>query len=1303
LVAISARQAVAARRVCHCRIASLPAEQLNAYRNRVETQARKWFEQGIANRDGRLLQRIVDEAFCSRYGDRAADLLGDWDFERGDFGAAERWWRMIVSPVDEDRPVDGAQAELVFPDTKLDVARVRAKQLLARHFQIGISGPAMATYRRQHAASKGKLAGKQGTYVEILEKIAGEATGNQAEENTSWPTFGGAMGRGTPATGAKNRLMGMLFRPPQYRFTLETHAKLERDAPYEAADRVLPNSVRNRAMAFHPVIALDHVIVADSHAVVAYPLKSGRPEVWFDAVRDLEGANHKPGSKLPARPDLRYTLSADGDCLYARLGTAELTAGGAGVSKPSYLVCLNLKPHGAMQRLRWSAAPDENRGGEIFEGAPLVHDGRVYIAAVRVDGGQTITSIRCYPTAGEGVGRAIWRRDVCITQELSGTAIRNRHHLLTLAGSRIVYCSHFGAIVALDAETGKSIWAVRYPSGGGTTLDSENTDAGGWNGDLAPCVYAAGRIFVAPADDKRLLCLDPMNGAVLWERGGIDIVHLLGVARGRLVFTSPQAIRAVDCTTGADIWQMPDVETSLAPAGRGLLADDLVFWPTSHGLKVLLVEDGRIAPDFPPGVLDEKLPAERLGNMVYADGCLAIAGLRELTLYLAPRRERAEREAEVRARPDSAEARLRLAAAQADGGDLRSALESLQRAEMSAAQEVEARRARDAMHGLLLESARRAEAGRDWAEAARKLEQASAGKFGTIRRAHATVQLATMWSRAEDWARAVVAWQLILDDPALRACRVEDPTGLPQNAAVLAGRRIEQIVKAHGAGVYARIEERARQQLDAAGKDRRAVVRELAAQFPNAAVICSAVREEDRASSKTSASALPVRGTDNGQLHLPLVRSWEVRLDHEEKLLVPPHSAGSVIVTVMPVADGARLTCRDSKTGAECWREALSFVPTWLEDNPNCFLVGGTKGVARLHPWDGRVLWMIPSTAGFNSFQTNSSQLILLEQGQLLIAVDALTGEVQWTRRAPGAGMGLAPPSGQFDPHYLLADNRILVQTGGGRIWLLDAARGKTAQEWVGYGSHRLQSPVRLEGRAGRVCIAPRPNRVSTLDLEKAQETWHYDLPHRGTLTGQLPQLAADAQSLFVIMPRNYGTALHRLNAADGYPQWPEERLLTYEHLDADQIAFDGVTIFYIAGNVVRAQSVANDRELWSLSIPEIDQSWSIRRAGDVLIVAPRFSFEPPPEKRGYIEWAPKLTHRMSPAGSRPQTLPLTIVDTMTGQLVQRLNFSVDGGTEAGDSQDGHRYLTCLFAVGAIIVRVPGTLVRFAPALLSGD
>jgi outer membrane protein assembly factor BamB/tetratricopeptide (TPR) repeat protein len=1258
LVAVSARQAVAARWLCHCRIASLTHEQLEAYRNRVETQAKKWFGQGVANRDGRLLRRIVDEAFCSSYGDRALDLLGDWAFERGDLGAAERWWRMIALPAGEDRPVDSAQAELLFPEPKIDVARVRTKQLIARLFRGEIIDGALASFQEKHAEAHGELAGKQGRYAEILQKLIVELSLKHVDESRAWPTFGGDSGRGRAAAGANVRLARMLFQPPQWRFSLETHMRLESGASHKPPDRPFTNSARNRAMAFNPVILADQAVVADSHSVIAYSLHNGVPSVWFDLSREIAGVNLPP-TKLPAPADLRYTLTADEDCLFARLGARDVITDRGGPDNQSYLACLNLKQGDGDSRLRWLATPDETRRGAVFEGAPLVHDGRVYIAATRLEGGQTVTSVHCYPADSEGTGRATWKRDVCITQELRGNARRYRHHLITLAGSRIVYCSHSGAIVALDAETGKNIWAVRYPSRAEAGQAADNSDAAAWERDLAPCVYAAGRIFATPADDNRLFCLDPVNGATIWERRGVDIEHLVGVTRERLIVTTPKSIRAFDPVTGKDIWQMPDVGTFLAPVGRGLLADDLVLWPTSRGLKVLRVDDGRPSSDFPPAVLDDNFPPERLGNMVYADGCLAVAGMYELAIYLAPGRRRAEREAEAQSQAQSARARLDLADAQRDAGLSDKALLNFQQAEKLATSGVLAANARTARHSLLLDLAKSAATRRDWKVAAGHLENASAGEFRPGEQAQALVNLAEMCSRTQDFARAVRVWQSILDSAMLRSTRIEDGSGLPQSAAALAQVQIDRIVNAHGNSLYAPFENLCKNLLDAT----RSSVREVAAQFPNAAATRAALGEaRQRAVQNGGTGGTSGEKEVKGELSLPLARSWEFGLEPSERLLVPSgpvlHSRTSSVVLLAGVLEqGGRLTCRDLSTGAIRWSEVLPFVPSWIAHNSEAVLVGGAAGLARVDVATGWVRWTIPAAPIFGAFYTDGSRLFTLENGQRLLAIDASTGEVLWTRWAPGAGLGLPPPSGRFNSHFFAANDRLLVQSGGGRILILNASTGKTIQEWVGNSRQWMQPPLRLEAKSNRVFMAVQPRRVALLDLDTGKEIWHYDAPHPGTLTGELPQVVGDVQTCLVLIPRNYGTALQRLDSDKGTPRWSEEVRLTNETLAANQVAMDSRAIYYVASNVVHARSLADGHAMWTLPISGPSGPWQMYRLGDALLAAPHCTSEPGEEMLGSLEWTAWLPRKPAAAPASRPMFSLVLVDPQTGQLVQRLNL----------------------------------------------
>jgi outer membrane protein assembly factor BamB len=74
------------------RVAALPSEAMAVYRRRVDPQAEAAFRRGVADRDDDLLGRVVEEWFCSTWGDDAALALGELSLERGEYNAARRHW-----------------------------------------------------------------------------------------------------------------------------------------------------------------------------------------------------------------------------------------------------------------------------------------------------------------------------------------------------------------------------------------------------------------------------------------------------------------------------------------------------------------------------------------------------------------------------------------------------------------------------------------------------------------------------------------------------------------------------------------------------------------------------------------------------------------------------------------------------------------------------------------------------------------------------------------------------------------------------------------------------------------------------------------------------------------------------------------------------------------------------------------------------------------------------------------------------------------------------------------------------------
>jgi outer membrane protein assembly factor BamB len=659
LVAIGDHLCLPVRHLCQLRLAALPPEFLRPYRTRIDPQAKKWVAQGVADHDVRVLERLVDEAFCSRPAEAALDALGDLAFERDHFHEAERWWRKLAEPASEaarrlkeplpspwSKPRDQPPSlELLFPDPQM-AAQARAKQILAQLFrgERAAAAEELDAFRTLHPKVEGHLAGREGNYADILKVLASRPIPAEPAED-AWLTFAGSPSRSAvlPAEPADpNRLNPLVKDGPAWRFQVDQRRVVTGEwirpprPDTKPAAEPLSAAERARHLPFHPVIVGRQVLVADARSVTAFDTASGSSATWDLAERGQVHINEANGlrlkTQLPAPADLRYTLTVADGRIYARLGVQELAPAKAGPESDSFLVCLQLTEPAPRLKTLWLRKADPMGKGSpwMFEGAPVVRDGLLHVAATRFDGAQMTTEIRCYSADSDAPPR--WSQPVVATRDFPSTP-RYRHQLLTLAGRHVVYASHAGAVIALDARTGRRAWAYRYPSANVTT-------PGGNPGprDLAPAVYAEGHLYVAPNDYDRLLCLDPETGQLLWERERIEIVHLLGVGSGRLVFTTPRGIRAVHAADGDDSegWQVTGGSDypGLPSNGRGFLAGDLVFWPTSSGIKVLRQSDGLPPIDLIPGPLELHT---RPGNLVYSNGLFIIADKFGLIIYGAPR------------------------------------------------------------------------------------------------------------------------------------------------------------------------------------------------------------------------------------------------------------------------------------------------------------------------------------------------------------------------------------------------------------------------------------------------------------------------------------------------------------------------------------------------------------------------------------------------------------------------------------------------------------------------------------------
>jgi outer membrane protein assembly factor BamB len=1176
LVPLDNSHSISAKRLCQLRLTALPPEALRLYRDRVEGQAKKWLEQGKVERDPRLLRRLVDEAFASQFTDRALDLLGDLAFERGRFQEAESWWDMLAPPIKPDakpRPLD-----LFYPDPQIDLARVKAKQLLAQLFAgKRESWPEnIKNYRRFHGNHEGFLAGQKGKYADILEAIFDRSESKSSikkkhSQTQSWPTFAGDPSRSFVAPQAPKRLA---YQTPPWPIHLTDHR-----GNGGAGRRVGSPGHASPQPRFFPVISGGLVFVSQGHSLAAYDLLSARKVGFFD----LQSISPSVADPHSVTDPVDYSVTISNGRVYAALAITGLRPDKEKkppVSDVEYvLVCLDLppQPNGQFHLLWRHEAFDSNakdkRSAAFWEGCPIESDDQVYLARTSPDKNRNSTTIDCFDADS---GHLRWQKEICLAADTN----HHRPHLVTLAGSKIIYAPESGVIVALEASTGKRAWGRRYASRGLQTENGDSSPRG-----LSPVVYDSGRVFAAPADFDGVLCLDALTGEKVWERKGIEVVHMLGVAKGKLILTNavmkswPAGIRALDAETGADIrrWIQPSDGTNLHSYGRGILAGDSVFWPIVRpgqdgpSMLILNQEDGG-----QPNVDLSQFWQVRPGNMALGDGCLAVADDENLYVYVPPARLLEQRENQAN-HSDSALTHYHLAIAQADAGRSTKALEAFAQAAILAgarhplANTSLLERIRKDWHQYLLSLTKQAvkENHRETAEAFFK--QAANCEFSPSDRLSALAQHAE-WLSSTDPHRAVAICKSILQDEALCRGWLIDRDGALHQAKWWAA---DQILR-----------------WDGNDGDR------------NLGRSKSLIQNQDFHSQKRDHSENDVDSrSPEPRWKLPLTANWQVSLSPGEKLLGISHSSERCLFT----SRGQELACREFMSNQPRWLQRLRDTPTWLETFDDAVIVAGPKEINSLSLSDGKVLWSITAPpwssaqskngGDLQQFQLIGSRLIFFQGRHHVFGVDIQTGRVIWQHEAPGAWLGLPQPSCRFGPFLAAGEKGVITQASGGRLWIIDPQTGKLFFDGHSGSSAWPRPPLQVD--IDRAAIILDSQHIILLNVPSGEILWKKTLP-QPSMTALAPQLVRNGQSLYQIID---GWRLARLDLTNGNDIF--EKAISSEPIDSDLCTWDSDYFYYVSRGILQARSLSSAQRIWEIPLPRLPVPWRVVDLDKHLLLMP--------------------------------------------------------------------------------------------------
>lgn len=658
-------------------------EALDLYRSRVDPLAERWFKQGVAERDERLLARIVDQLFCSSYGDDALHRLAEFALERGDYAKARECWErlspLLRSPA-KNKLLPGASAGrplwlalrgvkfeeewpqierlftqttappglLVYPDTDLNLSDVQARLVLVSILEGSLERARLELelLRRLHAGAEGNMGGRTGKYADLLAEILSEAAAWPPIKSPAvWRTFGG-----TPERGQISRFEPDVRGKPLWSVNLP---KLKADLEQIGFGRQRIAEEFDGLLSYHPLLvhdpkAGDVVLIAEPGYVKAYSLATGKPAwpgaeepgaIYPTAKREGDIADAGDFPRAPPYVGVpRFTLTSHQTKLFVRLGspiTAFKHENGR-LKNPGNIVGLDL----ATQRKLFEIEPE---GADwAIEGPPVTDGSRLYVAMRRSENtsARSDAHVACFDAQ---TAELRWRRWICgANTPGKGQWDELTHSLLSLKDGVLYFNTNLGAVAAVSAEDGAVQWVARYPRAPFQNHDLDRNDVHYFR-DLNPCLLHDGLAICAPADCDRIFALDAATGQTVWETGrqrGADAVHLLGVGGGN-VLASGDYLYWIDINSGAIVGQFPQPRSGGAGFaradprgfGRGILAGENVYWPTREKIFVFRQQTAKTDKGWSPLAVREIELTHRGvtgGNLLMAKGILLIATANKL-------------------------------------------------------------------------------------------------------------------------------------------------------------------------------------------------------------------------------------------------------------------------------------------------------------------------------------------------------------------------------------------------------------------------------------------------------------------------------------------------------------------------------------------------------------------------------------------------------------------------------------------------------------------------------------------------
>lgn len=265
-----------------------------------------------------------------------------------------------------------------------------------------------------------------------------------------------------------------------------------------------------------------------------------------------------------------------------------------------------------------------------FPSPPTALEGTIYASAFAIEG-----FVDCHVAAFDArTGRPIWTTWVAsgqVEQTMFGEQANEPLCVPVAAADGVIYyCTSFGSLAALDADTGRMLWVAEY--------DQVEVHAPkGYYATMRPIVWEnnapvieRGVVVVAPLDSNEVYGFDARTGERLWEADArskgssqVDMRYVFGAHAGRVVLAGGHEVRCHDVAGGKLLWSSQ--LRGRVIAGRGLIAGGAVLAPLDNEKLITI--------DLESGERTGMHDLAATGNLTLSGDALLVVGAGKLVAH----------------------------------------------------------------------------------------------------------------------------------------------------------------------------------------------------------------------------------------------------------------------------------------------------------------------------------------------------------------------------------------------------------------------------------------------------------------------------------------------------------------------------------------------------------------------------------------------------------------------------------------------------------------------------------------------